>query len=162
MQQAIHALKFDRNQRLGRELGRRLGRACWLQAELADIDLLVPVPLHPARQRERGYNQSLCIAAGLAEAIGKPVRPGLVRRRRATRQQARLDAAERASNLADAFETVGDVPSGIRLGLVDDVVTTGATLASCCKVLERRGVSVLGVALASPYPRRLDVISSRR
>ncbi len=154
MQEAIHALKFNRNQRLGWELGRRLGASPRFHSSLAAIDMLVPVPLHPARQRERGYNQSLCIASGLAEAAGKPLRPGLVRRCRATRQQAKLDADERAQNLTGAFEAVEEVPGGIRIGLVDDVVTTGATLASCCKALEKREIaSVWGVALASPYSR---------
>ena len=123
MQEAIHALKFNRNQRLGWELGRRMGAS----------------PRFHSR---------------LAEAAGKPLRPGLVRRCRATRQQAKLDADERAQNLTGAFEADEDVPGGIRIGLVDDVVTTGATLASCCKALEKREIaSVWGVALASPYSR---------
>lgn len=157
MQEAVHALKFRRHQKLGRELGRRLGESPQLHSSLAAIDLLVPVPLHPARQRERGYNQSLCIATGLAEVAGVPLRPGLLRRCRATRQQARLDADERALNLAEAFEAVGDLPRGARVGLVDDVVTTGATLASCCKALKEKEIaSVWGVALASPYPRSTE------
>ena len=73
MQQVVHTLKFMHQQALGTELGRRLGQRPDFVADLQEIDLLVPVPLHPARQRERGYNQSLCIARGLAEVTGRPL-----------------------------------------------------------------------------------------
>ena len=153
MQEAVHALKFGRQQKLGRELGRRFGRSRPFDAHLTSVDLLVPVPLHPARHRERGYNQAECISAGLSGVIQKPMATSLLRRRRATRQQAKLDAVERARNLEGAFELVGRPPEGVRIGLVDDVVTTASTLSSCARVLDEGGAaSVWALALASPYP----------
>ena len=121
-------------------------------ADFAEIDLLVPIPLHPSRQRERGYNQSELIAAGLARRLDKPLRCDLLRRVRATAQQATLDASRRRDNLHGAFEVVAIPPSGARIGLVDDVVTTAATMGSCARALLDAGASgVWGVALASPF-----------
>jgi len=152
MQQVVHALKFLHQQDLGMELGRRLGQRAEFVEDLQEIDLLVPVPLHPARQRERGYNQSLCISRGLAEVVGCPLDNKLLQRRIATRQQAKLDARERRENLRDAFQMVGDLPAGTCIGVVDDVLTTGATLNACARVLQRAGARRIWVlALASPF-----------
>ena len=154
LQEAVHAVKFRRQQRLGRVLGRCFGRMADFQGSFDQIDVLLPVPLHPSRQRERGYNQSELIARGLSEALGgRPVRTDLVRRRRATVQQATLDAEKRHENLRDAFEVAGELPSNTRVGLVDDVVTTAATLAWCAHSLVEGGaLSVWGIALGSPFP----------
>ena len=103
---------------------------------LASIDYLLPVPFHPARLRERGYNQSLEIASGLAVALAVPMCNGLLHRRKNTRQQALLSAEERGDNLRGAFSQVGQLPVGARVGLVDDVLTTGATLLTCAQALQ--------------------------
>ena len=151
LQQAIYAAKFRQQKRLGRELGRRLGRAPALSRELQQVDLLVPVPLHPARQRERGYNQSLCIARGVAEVLNRPVCDRLLRRRFNTRQQVRLDADARRRNVVDAFEVIDQLPPHGCIGLVDDVITSGSTLNACARALERAGGQrVWALALASP------------
>jgi ComF family protein len=147
LQQAIYALKFGNYARLGRELGRHMAHR--RSGELAGVDYLLPVPLHPARMRERGYNQSAEIAAGLSQVLGVPVRDGLVRRCVNTRQQARLDAGERRANLAGAFAPVSAPPAGARMGLVDDVLTTGATLESCARALAADRVTVIVVARPS-------------
>ena len=154
LQEAVHAVKFKRQQRLGIELGRCFGRLAAFLDDFDQIDVFVPIPLHPSRQRERGYNQSELIARGLSKALGgKPVRTDLVERRRATVQQATLDADKRHENLRDAFEVAGEIPSDKRLGLVDDVVTTAATLGWCANALAEAGApSVWGVALGSPFP----------
>ncbi|MEW6751146.1 MAG: ComF family protein [Candidatus Latescibacterota bacterium] len=155
MQQAVHALKFGGHPELGPELGRRMARA--LGPELDAVDLLVPVPLHPARQRERGYNQSVGLACGLSLGLAEggrsvPVEAGLVRRCTQTRQQARLGPAERRANLAQAFACTGAAPASGVVGLVDDVLTTGATLDACARVLCQGGAArVWALALASPF-----------
>ena len=152
LQQAVHALKFRQQQQLGTELGRRLGRVPEFARALQEVDLLVPVPLHPSRQRERGYNQSLCIARGVAEVVGRPLVKGWLQRRIHTRQQARLEAAERRENLRDAFQVTGEVPMSGCIGVVDDVVTTGATLNACARALQQAGCSrIWALALASPF-----------
>ena len=152
LQASIHALKFGRKRQLAREVGRIFAALPAFAADFAQIDLLVPIPLHPSRQRERGYNQSELIAAGLARRLDKPLRCDLVRRVRATAQQATLDASRRRDNLREAFEVVAIPPSGARIGLVDDVVTTAATMGSCARALLDAGAAaVWGVALASPF-----------
>ena len=135
LQQAVYAVKFHNQPHLGRALGRRMGRC--MAGELAPLDGLLPVPLHPARQRERGYNQSLEIALGLAEALGLPVYASALQRCKNTRQQALLPAAERRDNLRGAFTSAGAVPPGVCLGVVDDVWPTGETLQACARALDR-------------------------
>ena len=134
LQQAIYALKFRNQVRLGRALGERMGQC--LAEQLAPLDCLLPVPLHPARQRERGFNQSAEIAAGLGAVLGVPVCHGVVRRQRNTRQQALLSAEERRANLRGAFAPVAALPASIRIGLVDDVWTTGETMVACAQAVE--------------------------
>ncbi len=146
LQEAIYALKFHNQPRLGHELGRRM--ALWRAEHLASIDYLLPVPLHPARLRERGYNQSLQIASGLAAGLGVPICNGLLHRRKNTRQQALLSAEERGDNLRGAFSQVGQLPVGARVGLVDDVLTTGATLQACAQALQTDRLSSIVLAWA--------------
>ena len=133
LQQAIYALKFRNQVRLGRALGERMGEC--LAEQLAPLDCLLPVPLHPARQRERGFNQSAEIAAGLGAALGIPVCHGVVRRRKNTRQQALLSAEERRANLLGAFAPVAALPASVRIGIVDDVWTTGETMVACAQAV---------------------------
>ena len=134
LQQAIYALKFRNQVRLGRALGERMGQC--LAEQLAPLDCLLPVPLHPARQRERGFNQSAEIAAGLGAVLGVPVCHGVVRRQRNTRQQAFLSAEERRANIRGAFAPVAALPASFRIGIVDDVWTTGETVAACAQAVE--------------------------
>ena len=125
-----------------------------MREDLNQIDALVPVPLHPTRLRERGYNQSLCIAQGLASALDIPLIPNLVRRSRATQQQAKLDGEGRTDNVRGAFEPGGRAPPESRIGLVDDVSTTGATIAACSQALKEGGArSVWGIVAASAFRR---------
>ncbi|MBI2503268.1 MAG: ComF family protein [Candidatus Latescibacteria bacterium] len=155
LREAIHLLKFQGHRQLGEPLGRCLGLAPEFAESLREVDLLVPVPLFPARQRERGYNQSLMLARGLAQVLEVPLCEGLLRRRTATRQQAGLNAAGRRQNLAGAFGVVGPLPAHTCIGLVDDVVTTASTLGACARTLEEAGACrIWGLALACPFLRR--------
>ena len=148
LQQAIYALKFRNQVRLGRALGEYMGQC--LAEQLAPLDCLLPVPLHPARQRERGFNQSEEIAAGLGAALGVPVCDRAVRRRRNTRQQALLSAEERRANLRDAFAPMTALPAGARIGIVDDVWTTGETMIACAQAVG--GDRLWAVVLAHSGP----------
>ena len=125
---AVQALKY----RGAREAAPLLGQA--LAAAVPDnwrIAAVVPVPLHPSRERERGYNQSALIAAALAEALDVPCRPEALRRERRTAQQAKLSGDLRRANVQGAFVAQPlQLPEGAAL-LVDDVLTTGHTLAAC-------------------------------
>lgn len=114
------------------------------------VECVVPVPLHASRERERGFNQGVLIASGVARVLEVPVRPDLVRRVRKTRAQASLGRSDRARNVEGAFaalEPARQVPSSALL--VDDVATTGATLEAVARALRDAGVRrVFGLALA--------------
>ncbi|MEZ5333233.1 MAG: phosphoribosyltransferase family protein [Thermoanaerobaculia bacterium] len=150
----VRALKFGRQLHLGRPIGRRLARE--LAPGWPAVECIVPVPLHWRRRLARGYNQSAEIAAGIADETGLPLRP-LLRRRKATRRQARLPFEERAANVRGAFRirVRTPLPAG-RYLLVDDVVTTGGTLEQASAALRAAGAtSVLCVAAArTPHTAR--------
>ncbi len=139
-QRVLHAFKYGGIRSL----------AYPLALELRDVlsrcsdppDILVPVPLHPARLRERGYNQSRLLATELGHACGVPVLSyGHFRRIRYTSSQARLDRQHRLQNLSHAFRVIHSRDLwNRRVALVDDVLTTGSTLDECAKTLFRAGV----------------------
>jgi ComF family protein len=104
------------------------------------FDAIVPVPLHPLRERERGFNQAGLLAAELGRSAGLPL-TGLLRRTRDTGHQARFDRAGRLENLEGAFRTRRRVRKDARLLLVDDVCTTGITLDVCARVLLEAGAA---------------------
>ena len=140
---ALHALKYSGEQRLAGPLGRAVA-ARWRVAG-AGGDLLVPVPVHAARRRERGYDQAELIAAVAADDLGLSWRPALVRSR-ATVAQYRLDRRHRARNVHDAFQLrAGAAPAvaGRWVVLVDDIVTTGATLVACAEALLAVGAAAV-------------------
>lgn len=133
------ALKYAGRHRAADRLGARLLARAGCLSILEDADLIVPVPLHPRRFKERGFNQSELLAAALA----KPGRGRLSRclvRIRNTPSQTDLNARQRRRNVRDAFSTISE-PSlgGAVVVLVDDVVTTGATLRECASVLRKGG-----------------------
>ena len=111
------------------------------------IDAVTPIPLHRARRRRRGFNQSELIARRVSSHLGLPLRAGLLRRARATASQTALGAERRASNVADAFASAGDPPAAVLL--VDDVSTTGATFAAAARALLDAGAErVYALAVA--------------
>ena len=146
---AIHALKYGGERRLAEPLGRAMARR-WREVAGAG-DLLVHVPVHASRLRERGYDQAELLAVAAGRDLGLPVVRAL-ERRRATVRQSELDRTARADNLADAFavrDAARDAVRGRWVVLVDDVMTTGATLSEAASVLMRAGtVAVSALTLA--------------
>ena len=117
-------------------------------------DALLPVPLHPSRLRERGYNQALELARPLAREFGIALRTDLLVRSRATSTQSNLDAAERRRNLRGAFAIVDNAALPAHVAIVDDVMTTGTTLQECAKTLLRAGVERVDVWALARAPKR--------
>ncbi len=146
---AVLALKF----RAMRPAGIALGR--WLAPKIVPpFDVIAPVPLHPSRLRERGYNQALAIAQGIAREVRAPVLEHALVRSRATSSQSTLASAQRRSNVAGAFGAGAQSAfvRGARVLLVDDVVTTGATVAACADVLYVAGARAVTVACVAVKP----------
>ena len=107
---------------------------------LNKLDILVPVPLHHQRERERGFNQSLIIARCLGKNLNISVRDDLLKRKRHTRPQFGLKINDRKTNIRDAFRSYhSEVISGKKIGLVDDVATTFSTLRECAQELKKSG-----------------------
>ncbi len=149
----IHALKYDGITRLAQPLGRLLART-WSETGLGG-DLVIPVPLHPQRQRRRGYNHAALLARTCAQEAGMSYSDSLLERIRDTQAQVHLSPEERARNVAGAFRcTAGHTTqliAGKDLILVDDVFTTGATLEECAAPLFAAGARrIWGLVLARP------------
>ena len=158
MRQAIHRLKYDNRRTLTGILA-GLMADYWREYPMP-VDLLIPVPLHPARQRERGYNQAELLARALRGMIDLPVVTTGLRRVRHTPPQMSLSAADRRENVWGAFvyraeAGDGDNPiSNRRILVIDDVCTTGSTLEACSLALKAAGASaVWGFTLARAYSR---------
>ena len=146
LRSAILALKFRGARTLGSRLGRMLGGKI-----LAPFDVLVPVPLHPARLRERGYDQAAAIAGGVARTCGAESLRDALRRTRATLPQSKLDLRQRRANVDGAFELGSHAAKfrRMRVLLVDDVITTGATMRACARVLLEGGARSVAAACAA-------------
>ena len=145
LQLAIHAMKYEGMYNLGGMFGRQLGEWMLAGGGIGDIDCIVPVPLHRLKKIERSYNQSEKIADGLGKSLGKPVKGKLLVRKRYTVSQTGLSAEERKINPEGAFSVVKGAAVRHVL-LVDDIVTTGATLAAAASALFQAGVEKVSFA----------------
>ena len=132
VQQLIHRLKYEHRPQIGYKLGQLYGRQLKEAAAFTEIDAIVPVPLHPRKKHQRGYNQAAEFGRGLAEAMDVPQFAHALARRSYTSTQTRKSRTERLENVLQAF--LVNRPEQVRgrhLLLVDDVMTTGATLEAC-------------------------------
>ncbi|MDY6917992.1 MAG: ComF family protein [Chloroflexota bacterium] len=148
LRQAILQFKYRNVKALAPSLGSLMAR--YLRAHPLPADVLVPVPLHPRRVRERGYNQSALLATEVGRASTLPVVDGCLVRRKDTPPQTRTrSAAERRRNIVDAFACHDSRLKGRRILLIDDVCTSGATLNACAQALRAGGAaSVWALTLA--------------
>lgn len=139
MLDAIHRYKYNRAMWLEPYLASVLLDAALPALELMPVDIVVPVPLHSVKERERGFNQAARLAGHLASALNAPMNISVLRRVIPTPSQTRLGRAERRENVRKAFAVKGTIPSGTRVLLVDDVFTTGATVNECARMLRKAG-----------------------
>ena len=141
VQQLMHEFKYKSNRDLGFQLGCFMGHAI-LESNRVEPAALVPLPLHPAREKKRGYNQARVLCDGIARITGWPILTNLVVRRRSTDSQTRKGRVDRWLNMEGNFRLHDEASAENRhLVLVDDVLTTGATLEACGEtLLQARGV----------------------
>ncbi len=153
VREAVHALKFERKTALARPLGDLMAEAGSAMLPLDAVDCLVPVPLHPSREAERGFNQSVLLANRVGRRWGVPVESRSLRRRRPTLPQTDLDAEGRRANVRGAFTLSRPAAvDGRHVLLIDDVFTTGATVAECARVLLEAGARAVGVLTVARVP----------
>jgi ComF family protein len=135
-QTLIHNFKYYNNKALAEYLGLIASQEMKTDGLFCDVDFLVPVPLHPKKERQRGYNQSLWIARGMAAGYGIPIRNEALYRKIYTISQTRKSHYDRHLNIEDVFGVEdGQAFAGKHVLLIDDVITTGATSIACIEAL---------------------------
>jgi len=153
VEQAVKLFKFNGRMRLAQPLGALAAEFAEDELGLDSYDRVVPVPLHPVRERERGFNQSLLLAREIAPVFTNAVLNTRLTRIRPTQTQSKLSPEARRKNVRGAFAVVGEDLVRARVLLIDDVVTTGETIMECARALRRAGaetVDTLAVALSVP------------
>jgi ComF family protein len=146
----IHNLKYKGIREIGYELGKIYGLSLKSSGFTDDIDIIIPVPLHPEKIHARGFNQSEIISSGISEVTGVPVNTGLLYRLSVSATQTKRSRYERWVNVEGIFSVVDQEQIREKhVLLVDDVITTGSTIESCAnELLKTEGVKVSAVALA--------------
>jgi len=149
LQRLIHELKYGHRPEIGEELGRSYGRLLAEEPFWKSIDYIIPVPLHPKKRHQRGYNQAARWASGLSESLGVPWSEKFLLRASYTESQTRKSREERFANVSDAFVLrQADKLRHKHIMLVDDVMTTGATIEACAKHLLKAQISLSVVCIA--------------
>jgi ComF family protein len=147
VQNMLHQLKYKGKKELGHLLGTMIGDKLIMSVRYKDIDLIIPVPMHKKKLYTRGYNQSLCIAEGIAQVLGCPVSHDALQKVKETATQTHKGRLSRNENMASVFEVVAPFElQGKHILLVDDVITTGATIEACGIELWLAGIRNLSIA----------------
>jgi len=160
IQPLFHALKYQKIKRAGIMLGKEIGKLA--TSKITDnIDIIIPVPLHKAKYRDRTYNQSEYIAKGISTILKAEVVNDAVIRSRFTPTQTRLNKTERKINVSGAFKVNqrhNDKLRGKNILLADDVITTGATILECASVLKAAGAGKLCICSAAYAELKINVV----
>jgi len=154
IQHLIHLLKYKNGIAVGRYLGELVGQSLLEASRFQGIDALIPLPLYADKERKRGYNQAAVICEGISSSTGIPVLTGIVIRSHATETQTRKHRTERWENVNRSFRITNEKQlAGKHLLLVDDVVTTGATLEACGQVILETTQAKLSIATLAYAPK---------
>lgn len=153
VQKILHNLKYKGEKEIGAFLGEYYGKKLIEEARFQDVDLIIPIPLHPDKQKKRGYNQSEWIAKGLSIGMGKPYNTNVLIRSHYTETQTRKSRFNRWENVKSVFKIQnGNILEGKHILLCDDVLTTGATTeAAIQQLIEIKDVKVSVVTLATAH-----------
>jgi ComF family protein len=153
LQRLIHAMKYNSNQEVGLQLGRWMGVQLQNSGRFEHLHALIPLPLFKEKEKKRGYNQAAVLCRGISEIINVPVANDIVLRRRYTDTQTKKGRSDRWKNVDGSFEIANEAfLKGKHVLLVDDVVTTGATLEACGAAIvkaEKVTLSIAALAWAS-------------
>ncbi len=147
VQRLLHRLKYNNHPEIGEILGEVYGEELRQHGYDQQIDVIIPVPLHPSRQKRRGYNQSEKFGSGLAKSLNKPCLPRVLVRITVTETQTRKSKLKRWQNVKEVFHV--NNPQAVinqRILLVDDVVTTGATIEACARMVLDAGCHTVSIA----------------
>ncbi len=154
LQHLIHGLKYKNKQDIGRYLGSIFGQQLNSSGWIKEVDMIVPVPLHPAKLAARGFNQSELIAAGISVATGIPVYNNILLRTRNTESQTKKSRSERVDNMKNAFcISENSNINGKHILICDDILTTGATIEACALTLSTEksikiSIATIGIAVS--------------
>jgi ComF family protein len=152
-QKILHTLKYKDRADLAKYMGSEIGRRIEHMTSFQDLEALIPVPLHPKKEFIRGYNQAEKIAAGIADILNIPVNTQLIKRAVFTESQTKKGRLSRWDNVQDRFESYRNKGKAFKhIALIDDVVTTGATIETCIQILRKQfpdvQISILTIAVA--------------
>jgi ComF family protein len=145
-QPLLHRIKYSGGEELGVYAGKQFAKEIISNKGDTDWDILVPVPLHPRKLRFRGYNQSAAIAKGMSEILQIPMQEKALQRIKYAKSQTQSSREKRMEKLINAFEAHTNQLLEKKVLIVDDVITTGATIGSCIKAIEKVGCIKIGVA----------------
>ncbi|MDP4175122.1 MAG: ComF family protein [Bacteroidota bacterium] len=150
VQHLIHSIKYENRFQNAYFLGKLLGRRLLNEMPSWTPEIIIPIPLHPAKKSERGYNQSFYISKGISKTLGIPVSEKIVKRVKNTQTQTHLTLVERKLNVKGAFMVRSKVKiEGKSIILVDDVITSGSTITECARALKSSGADKIYAASAA-------------
>lgn len=153
IQNLLHSYKYENKIYVGKFLGELIFNELNIKLFEWDADYIIPVPLHTFKKLQRGYNQSYYIAKAISKKLNIPLKPNLLKRKRFTQTQTKMNFIERKENVRNAFQVKHDNKIiDKKIILIDDVITTGATVSECAKTLkEKNAKKVFALSFAIPF-----------